>query len=160
MSTTVVTTTPLAGGTIRAIQAILAAGLLCGTLDGISALVASGTNWIRLFQFIASGLLGPDAFKEGVRAALLGIALHYLIATTATVVFYAASRGLPFLLDKALLFGVLYGVCVHVLMQFVILPMSAIGRRPFNLQSFAVYLGIHMVVVGPSIALMLRRFLR
>lgn len=160
MSTTVVTTTPLAGGTMRAVQAILAAGLLCGTLDGISAVVASGASWMRVFQFIASGLLGSDAFKGGVKAALLGITVHYLIATTATVAYYAASRGLPFLLTKALLFGVLYGVCVHVFMQFVALPLSAIGRRPFNLQSFAVYLGIHMVVVGPTIALTLRRFLR
>lgn len=145
---------------MRAIQAIAAAGFVCGTLDGISALLASGANWVRLFQFIASGLLGPDAFKLGIKGALLGIALHYLIATTATVVYYAASRGLPVLLDKALLFGVLYGVCVHLVMSFVIVPLSAIGRRPFNLRAFALYLAIHMVVVGPSIALTLRRVLR
>jgi len=145
---------------MRAIQAIAAAGLVCGTLDGISALLASGANWMRVFQFIASGLLGPDAFKLGIKGALIGIACHYLIATTATMVYYATSRGFPVLLDKALVCGVLYGVCVHLFMQFVAVPMSAIGRRPFNLQAFVLYLAIHMVVVGPSIALTLRRVLR
>jgi hypothetical protein len=160
MGTTLAATTGTAGGTMRTVQAIVAAGLVCGTLDGISALIASGGNWLRLFQFIASGALGPDSFKDGVKTALLGIAFHYLIAFTATVVFYAASRGFPLLLDRALLFGVLYGICVDLFMSFLVVPMSAIGRRPFHLQSFAIYLGIHMVVVGPSIALTLRRFLR
>lgn len=145
---------------MRGVQAIAAAGLVCGTLDGISALLASGAPWMRLFQGIAYGALGADSFKGGIKTALLGIAFHYLIATTATIVYYAASRGFPILLDKALPFGVLYGVCVHLFMTFVVVPMSAIGRRPFSLKGFALYLGIHMVVVGPSIALALRRMLR
>ena len=145
---------------MRAIEAMAAASLVCGTLDGISALLASGANWMKLFQGIASGLVGRDAFNLGMRGALLGIALHYFIAATATVVYYTASRGLPVLLDKALLCGVLYGVCVHLFMSFVIVPLSAIGRRPFHWQGFALYLAIHMVVVGPSIALTLRRVLR
>jgi len=41
-----------------------------------------------------------------------------------------------------------------------VIPLSAIGRRPFALQSFVALVIVHMVVVGPSIALSIRRFAR
>jgi hypothetical protein len=157
---TVVVTTSTPNSALRAVQAVLAAGLVCGTLDGASALLVSGANWLRLFQFIASGVLGTDSFKGGVKTALLGIALHYSIAFGATMVYYGASRVLPLLLQRALPLGVLNGVCVHLFMNFVVIPLSAIGSRPFSLRPFAIYLVIHMVVVGPSIALTLRGMLR
>jgi len=145
---------------MRAVQAIVAAGLVCGTLDAISARIVSGAPWMRISQFIASGVLGPDSFKGGAGTAVLGTVLHYSIAFGATIVFFAASRFLPMLLDRALLFGPLYGLCVHLFMQFVVLPMSAIGRRPFTTRGFLTQLAVHMIVVGPAIALTLRSVLR
>ena len=50
---------------LRAVQAVLAAGLVCGTLDGISALIVSRVAWRIVFQFIASGVLGPTLSKVG-----------------------------------------------------------------------------------------------
>jgi hypothetical protein len=146
--------------TLRAILAIVFAGFVCGTLDGLSALVMSSFKFTRLFQFIASGLLGPSSFSGGLKTALLGVLLHYTIAFGATIVFFVASRFLPILLDYALIFGVLYGVCVHFFMSYLVVPMSAIGHRPRTLQGFLIQLAIHMIIVGPSIALVLKRFLR
>jgi hypothetical protein len=160
MATTLAATAGTTGSTMRALQAIVAAGLVCGTLDAISARVISGAPWMRISQFIASGVLGPDSFKGGGQTALLGTVLHYTIAFGATIVFFAASRFMPVLLDRALLFGPLYGLCVHLFMQFVVLPMSAIGRRPQTLKGFLIQLAVHMIVVGPSIALTLRSVLR
>jgi hypothetical protein len=160
MSTTSTAVTSTPTNLLRALQVILTAGLICGTLDGLSALGLSGGKFVRLFQFIASGVLGPEAFKGGMRVALMGVALHFLIALVASTVYYAASRALPFLIDHAILSGVLYGIAVHLFMSLVVVPTSAIGRRPFNLTSFALYLVVHMVVVGPSIALTVRRFSR
>lgn len=145
---------------MRAVQAIAAAGFVCGTLDAISARVVSGAPWMRISQFIASGVLGPDSFKGGLRTVLLGTGLHYTIAFGATIVFFVASRFMPVLLDRALLFGPIYGICVHLFMQFVVLPLSAIGRRPHTLQGFLIQLAVHMIVVGPSIAFTLRSVLR
>ena len=145
---------------LRPLRAILAAGLICGTLDGLSALVLSAGRFVRLFQFIASALLGPSSFQDGAATVILGVAIHYSIALTATAVYFAASRALPILLARALPFGMLYGVCVHLFMQLVALPLTTFGRRPFNLRSFLIGLAIHMVIVGPSIALSLRRFSR
>jgi hypothetical protein len=144
----------------RGVRAVLGAGLICGILDGTCALIFSGVKWTILFQFIASGILGPNAFKGGVLVAMMGVGLHFLIALTATAVFYTASRVLPVLLEHALPFGVLYGILVHLFMQFVVLPASAIGRRPFSARGFLTQLIIHMVLVGPTIALSLRRLSR
>jgi hypothetical protein len=64
-----------------ALPAIFAAGLLAGVLDITAAFVTwdpQGVPPVRILQGIASGLLGPQAFKEGVQTALLGGALHFL----------------------------------------------------------------------------------
>ena len=160
MSTASAATSIAAGGALRPIRAILGAGLICGTLDGLSALVLSSGHFVRLFQAIAFALLGPSSFQGGDATVVLGVAIHYSIALTATLVYFAASRALPILLQRALAFGVLYGITVHLVMQFVVLPMTAIGRRPFNPRGFLIGLTVHMIVVGPSIALSLRRFSR
>jgi hypothetical protein len=146
-----------------AYTAIFWAGLTCGVLDGISATVVSwlfGGTPIRLFQGIASGLLGRSAFQAGLPSALLGVALHFLVALGAATVYYTASRSLPVLIDHALLCGIAYGAAVHLFMTFIVIPLSAIGSRPFVLKSFAAFLLVSMVVVGPSISLTVRRFSR
>jgi hypothetical protein len=145
----------------KAAQAILAAGLICGVLDGLSAIAITlllGGKVIRMFQGIAGGILGPATFQKGVRTALLGVGLHFTIAFGAAAVYYVASRDIPFLIDRALLAGVIYGIAVYLFMQFVVIPLSAIGHRPLVTRNFVAQLIVHMVVVGPSIALMVRRY--
>jgi len=145
---------------LHAIRAIFLAGLICGTLDALSAIALVGGKWMRMFQFISSGALGPKAFQGGSSTAALGIALHFSIALGAATVYYIASRWLPLLIDQALLCGVIFGVGVHFFMNLVVIPLSAIGRRPFALAPFLAQLAVHMIVVGPSIALTVRHYLR
>jgi hypothetical protein len=142
---------------------IVAAGLICGVLDGLSAILltlAFGGKPARMFQGIAAGLLGPNAFKGGGGTVALGVALHFVVAFVASAVYFAASRVFPFLIDQATLCGVLYGVAVHLFMNFVVIPLSAIGRRPFVPQVFVAVLIVHMTVVGPSIAMTMRYYPR
>jgi hypothetical protein len=144
-------------------RAIVWAGLTCGVLDGLSATVVSalfGGTPMRLFQGIASGLLGRSAFQGGAGTALLGIALHFVVATGAAATYYAASRLLPVLIDRALVCGIAFGGAVHLFMTFVVIPLSAIGSRPFVLRSFVAFLMVSMLVVGPSISLTVRRHSR
>jgi hypothetical protein len=146
-----------------AVEAIAWAGLTCGVLDGISAVIVSllfGGTAIRVFQGIASGLLGRSAFQDGFRSALLGVALHFVVALGAASAYYMASRLLPMFIHQALLSGVIFGALVHLFMTFVVIPLSQIGSRPFVLRSFAAYLAVSMIVVGPSIALTIRRYAR
>jgi hypothetical protein len=147
----------------RASQAILWAGLICGVLDGLSAIAITllfGGKVIRMFQGIAGGILGAKTFQNGISSALLGVAFHFLIAFGAAAVYYLASRYIPLLINRALLAGVLYGAAVHLFMQFVVIPFSAIGPRPLVIRNFIAVLVAHIVVVGPSIALTVRRYSR
>jgi hypothetical protein len=149
--------------TSKAVQAILMATLICGVLDGLSAVglsIAFGNGPIRMLQGIASGMLGPSALKGGAGTAALGLALHFVIAFGASVVYYLASRVLVVLIDRALLAGIGYGIVVHLFMQYVVIPLSAIGKRPFVLRTFVALVIVHVVVVAPSIALSIRRFSR
>jgi uncharacterized membrane protein YagU involved in acid resistance len=149
--------------TNRASQAILWAGLTCGVLDGLSAIAITlffGGKVIRTFQGIAAGVSGPKTFQGGIHTALLGLALHFLIAFGAAAVYYVASRYIPLLINRALAAGVLYGIAVHLFMQFVVIPLSAIGPRPLVMRSFIAVLIVHVIVVGPSIALTVRRYSR
>ena len=139
----------------------IVAGIVCGILDGFAAIIITlsfGGTVPRMFQGIAFGVLGKSAYQGGTSTVILGIALHFAIAFGASIVYYIASRYLPALIDQALLMGVIYGVVVHLVMQYVVLPMSQIGRRPFNAKSFFAVLAAHVIVVGPSIALTIRRF--
>ncbi len=45
-------------------------------------------------------------------------------------------------------------------MNFVVIPLSALQKRPFNARGFMMQLLIHMIVVGPSIAFTVRYYSR
>jgi hypothetical protein len=143
--------------------ALLCAGFACGVLDITAALVVYslyGLKPMRLLQGITSGLLGPKAFSGGLAAAVLGLLCHFFIAFGAAAVFLVASRTLGFLIEHAVVSGVLYGVAVYFFMNRIVLPLSAVAKRPFSLQMMMVGVVIHIFCVGLPISLCVRRFSR
>jgi hypothetical protein len=75
-----------------------------------------GKGVLRVFQFIASGLLGTRSFQEGWRSGALGVLLHFFIATAAAAAYYDLSRRIPFFLKRPLLGGTVFNVLrVHAL---------------------------------------------
>jgi hypothetical protein len=149
----------------RALQAIFWGGFACGVLDISQAFVASwyfrGARPGRVLQSVASGLLGPKSFQGGIPAAALGMFLHFLIAFTAATVFYIASRELSFLIQRPVLWGLVYGELVFVFMYYVVIPLSAIHRVPTLKGNPSLILTGpigHLFLVGLPIALAVRRF--
>jgi hypothetical protein len=72
---------------------ILWIGLIAGTLDITENLVFNlfrGITPWRVFQYIASGLIGTQAFQSGWSSVVLGVILHYAIALIWTAIFYVA----------------------------------------------------------------------
>ena len=138
-------------------------GLIVGALDLTAACVSSwlraGVGPVRVMQSIASGLLGTDSYTGGARTAVLGVALHFFIASVATAVFYFASRKLRFLVEHSVTAGLLYGVAVYLFMNFVVLPLSAVPQRVAPpLSGRIIGLLIIMFCIGLPIALIVRRF--
>jgi hypothetical protein len=86
------------------------AGLGCGVLDIMAALVVYGSMGLkplRLLQGIAAGVLGPKSFQGGMATALLGLALHFVIAFGAATLYFAVSRSMRILVEQAALCGAL-----------------------------------------------------
>ena len=144
----------------NSLKAILFGGLLAGVLDLTAACVSN--YWIspiRIFQAIASGLLGAESYNGGAAAAILGIFLHFVIAFGASVVYYIVSRKVKFLINQAIISGVIYGIAVFCFMQFVVLPLSAFpGKNRFELNQTIIGLVVHILFVGLPIALVIRRY--
>lgn len=137
-------------------KVILLSACLAGVLD-LSATgilrVSQGTPFERLLQFIASGALGPSAFNGGKKTATIGLAFHFLIAVVAAALYFEVSRAMPMILNRSVLFGVLYGIVVHLVMSCIVLPLSRAPKREFSIVAFLVQLAIHIFFVGLPIAL-------
>jgi hypothetical protein len=139
-----------------AAAAIAAGGLVAGTLDLTQAFILFGR---RVPFAIAGGLLGPQAFGGGSGTYILGLLLHYFIASSATAIFYFASRKLRFMIEHPLVCGLLYGMSVEIVMSYIVLPLSALhARGPYQLRDILLGLAVHMVVVGLPISFVVRRF--
>ncbi|HKV61992.1 MAG TPA: hypothetical protein VJO16_08775 [Candidatus Acidoferrum sp.] len=145
----------------NAMVAILWAGFACGVLDITAALLVYGlfgAKPVPLLQGIASGLLGPKAFSGGFATALLGLLCHFVIAFGAAAVYFAATQTMRFLIENAVVSGVLYGIAVYFFMNRIVVPLSAAAKRPFSLKFMIVGVIIHIFCVGLPISLSIRRF--
>lgn len=140
------------------------AGLVAGALDLTAAFVVSwlraGVSPVRVMQSISSGLLGAASFEGGAKTAALGVVLHFLIATIWAAIFYFASRRLRVLVERPVTTGLVYGVVVYALMNFVVLPLSAVPLRPVTLTGRLIGMLIIMCCIGLPIALIVSRFSR
>jgi hypothetical protein len=146
----------------RPALAILVGGTLVAVLDLASAIIPwlpSGVPPIRILQAVAAGLYGRESFQGGWSTALVGLACHVLIAFTWTTAFYLASRKLRVMTERPILSGVLYAEIVYGVMNYVVMPLSAIGRGPrYNWQHLISGPVGHVFFVGLPIALAVRHF--
>jgi len=146
----------------KAYRVILLSGLTAGTLDILAAFIQTtlrGANPVRVLYAIASGWLGSGATKGGFPIAALGLISHYFIATSAAAVYYAASRKFKTLVEQPVVCGLAYGIAVWLVMNLIVLPLSAIQFKPphtFSAVTTAVL--ILMFCVGLPIGLIVRRY--
>jgi uncharacterized membrane protein YagU involved in acid resistance len=144
----------------RAFDTIVYGGLIAGTLDAIDGVVAfgfKGMNPIQVLQYIASGLLGTNSFRGGFATAGIGALLHYFIAFVVALVYYTFARRLSALRNQAVTWGLTYGSAVYILMDYLVLPLSAVPKSPFSLALFLNGIIGHALFVGLPIALFARR---
>lgn len=140
---------------------VIAGGLVAGTFDITYACVfwgvKAGVSPERIFQSVAAGLLGRASFSGGARTAVLGLFLHYFIATTMSVVYYLVSRWWPGLHRKPWFFGPVYGALLYLIMNYVVLPLSRALPSSKNLLWIILSVLVHMFLIGTPIALFTRK---
>jgi hypothetical protein len=140
-------------------RAILFGGLAVGVLDGLDAVIAYGLLGAaphRVFQGVAAGLLGRESFRGGPATAVLGLALHFVIAFAVVAAYVAVSRRLESLWRRPVLWGLVYGVFVFFFMSHVVVPLSAAGSGAFSLPLFLNGVIGHALLVGLPSALAAR----
>jgi hypothetical protein len=149
---------PGPSGKGNALLAIAVGGGIAGTLDLLQASILFG--W-HIPLVIAAGLLGRSAVHGGVGTYVLGVVLHFFIASSAAAIYYGASLKLVFLKEHPLVCGLFFGAAVEDVMSFIVLPLSALhARGPYQLHDLILGLLVHMVVVGLPISFSVRRFAR
>lgn len=140
-------------GTIGVGRALLLGTLAVGILDGLDAVIffylRNGVTPDRIFKSIAAGVLGPAIARQGGSGTvLLGVALHFFISFMVVVVFMLASRRIPFLSRRPVVSGLLYGIGVYLVMNFIVIPLSAAGSGRMILPVVVNGVLIHMFGVG------------
>lgn len=145
--------------------AILLGGLVAGAFDITYATVYSywraGVRPGTVLRYVASGLLGPQAFEGGGAIPALGLALHFFIALSAAAIYVLAARSLPALVTRPVLCGVSYGVAIFAVMNLVVIPLSRTRpRTTISALTLITGLLVHMFLIGLPIALAARRAYR
>jgi hypothetical protein len=140
-------------------RAILLGGLTVAALDALDALVfftgILGVPAMRPFQAIAAGLMGRAAFQGGASTLLLGLALHLFNATCIVAVYVLVSGKLSLLTRRPLVCGGIYGLLVYGVMNFIVIPLSALEAH-VHLPGLINGLIVHSLFVGPPSALFAR----
>ena len=145
-------------------------GVVGGLLDIVYACVVFGlrnqVSPMRIGQGIASHVLGQAAFNGGWGAAILGFALHFIIAILMALGFLLLCRKAPVVAAHPLAFAPLYGIFLFLVMTYAVLPLTDPKHGPYPAFppamdfNFASAMFAHIVLVAGPIALFARRALK
>ena len=134
--------------------AIVLGGAVAGLVDlGAASAINGFVDPLAIARFISAGAVGLAAAKAGgLATALLGIALQIGMSIVIAAIFVVASGVLPILRRHWLPAGLGFGVAVFCVMNYVVMPPSALHRVPqFTAQSFALNMAA-MLLFGTIVA--------
>ena len=146
---------------------LVRAGLVTGVVDGLfsSALAAFvyRSTVARLWQGVASMLLGAPAFEGGTRTAAIGVAMHFGVAFAWSAVFLALVLTWSWLRDVlASPWGVAavaaaYGPLIWLVMSLAIMPLLSHRPPAINLRWWVQFFGHMPFVALPIVAVLAPR---
>ncbi|MEO8366881.1 MAG: hypothetical protein ABI538_11790 [Pseudoxanthomonas sp.] len=126
-------------------------GLLIALGDALFA-IAVWFEWTtkgltQVFQSVAVGVLGKGSYEGGTATALLGAGLHVAMAIVFVAICIALSFRFRLLMEKPVASGLLYGVGLYVVMNFVVMPLSRVDASPSfkHLDTMAMSVAAHML---------------
>jgi len=132
---------------------ILAAGLIAGTLDIFVAALINHLPPGTILQAIASGVLGKASFLGGHHTMLLGFALQEVMSLIIAAIYILAAVRLAVLLRRPAAMGALYGVGIFLVMNLVVVPLSAAWPKHRHVTVEAIVLNLAaMILFGLIVA--------
>jgi hypothetical protein len=147
----------------HALRGILLGGFFAGLADFIYPTVKTvmaGGSWMRPWKGVAGGLLGQPGRDGGMEMVVLGAALHWFICFGAAAILYFVVSRVKWLPRHWAPLAIIHGIAVLLTMNYVILPLSAIGRGIYPLETLHISAFWHIVLVGLPTAIFVSRALR
>lgn len=139
------------------LSAIFLGGLIAGAIDIGAASLISGRSPAFIMQAIAGGLLGKASFGGGIATVILGAVLQELMGALIAAIYVVALKSLRGLLRRWISSGLVYGVIVFFVMNYVVVPLSAWKAAPhFTSVKFAANMAA-MLLFGLIVAFFARR---
>ena len=145
---------------------LLRAGVLTGISDGLFSTVLTVVFYhgaaARLWQGVASTLLGPAAFDGGTRTALVGLLMHFGVAFGWSAVFLFVVMRSPWVQGVlgsqygVVKIAALYGPCIWMFMSIVVIPLLLHRPPTIGLRWWIQFFG-HIPFVGVPIVASLAR---
>jgi hypothetical protein len=113
---------------------------------------------ISVLQYVASGAMGKAAFEGGLATALLGLVLDLLMTTIMAGVFILSAERIPLLRRHVIPGSLLYGFGVFIVMNFIILPLSAAPALPAPpMWLFIEIILEHILLIGLPLGILVQR---
>jgi uncharacterized membrane protein YagU involved in acid resistance len=142
---------------LDAVSAIFLGGIIAATIDIGAASLISGRSPAFIMQAIAGGLLGKATFSGGAATVILGAALQEVMGVLIAAIYVVLSKTVAGLLRRWVTSGLVYGVIVFFVMNYVVVPLSAWKLPPhFTPLKFAENMAA-MLLFGLIIAFFSRR---
>jgi hypothetical protein len=136
---------------------LVRAGLLTGVTDGLFATVQSlltpGSTVMKLWQGVASTVLGKSAYDGGIPTALLGVLMHFCVAFGWSAVFLFVVMRLSWVRrtvsspSGVVGIAALYGPFIWLVMSLVVIPVL-LHRAPRITSRWWIQLVGHIPFVG------------
>lgn len=115
------------------------------------------TPIISSLQFVASGIMGDAAFTGGLATALLGLILDFIMITIMAGVFIFSVDRIPLLRRNVILGSILYGFGVFIVMNLIVLPLSAAPALPAPPLWLRIELVLqHILLIGLPLGILVR----
>jgi len=108
-----------------ALRAIMTGGLVAGTLDIGAAALINHASPALITHYIASGVLGRAALSAGTSVTYLGLALQWAMSIVIAAIYWFVTAAIPRLRDRWLAGGLLAGLVIFLVMNFIVMPFSA-----------------------------------
>ncbi len=144
-------------GKVRTLSRLAIAGVVTAVLDGLFSSVLSVAFYhstvTRLFQGVASVLLGPSALDGGARTAAIGVLMHVGVAFGWSAVFLllvtrsAWIRSVLASPQGPIKVASLYGPFVWMVMSLAVIPLLAHRPPAINVRWWVQLIG-HIPFVG------------
>ena len=144
-------------------KTILLSGFVAGALDILAAIIVYSflmqkATTTQILQGIAAGVFGRNACAGGILMVLLGLLFHFIVAYCFAIGYFIVFPYLSFLQKRKILSGLLYGIFVWLVMNFIVIPLSNAYHAPFKWDSALRAVVILVLCVGLPVSLITHRY--